>query len=50
MLTEVTAPLKNVSIATFDGLMVDLPAARARMRCCEASVRSPTMSTNSRWR
>ena len=23
MLTEVTAPLKNVSIATFDGLMVD---------------------------
>ena len=50
MLQEVVRPLGNVSVATFDGLMVEFARHRARPPCCAASAPSPTMNTNSRWR
>ena len=50
MLEEVTGPLGNVSVATFDGLMVEFARRPAHRRCCAAFAPSPTTSTNSRRR
>ena len=51
MLHEVTAALENVSVATFDGLMVEFARQPGRdRRCCAAFAPSPTTSTSSRWR
>ena len=46
MLTESTAAIGNVSVATFDGLMVDF----ARQRCCGGFGRFQTTNMNFRWR
>ena len=51
MLAEATRSLGNVSVATFDGLMVEFaPQAWRHRRCCAAFAPSPTTSTSSRWR
>jgi pantetheine-phosphate adenylyltransferase len=51
MLKEATSALGNVSIATFDGMMVEFaPGSGVRRRCCAAFAPSRTTSTSFRWR
>ena len=45
MLEEVTGRLGNVSVATFDGLMVGFARTSARPPCCAAFEPSPITST-----
>jgi len=50
MLKESTSALTNVSVATFDGLMVDLRASWERPLCSAAFAPSPTTNTSFKWR
>lgn len=49
MLRESTGALGNVSVATFDGLMVEFARNLKQPRSCAGSVPSPTTSTSFRW-
>ena len=50
MITEATRPFGNVSVMTFNGLLVDFcRASREPRPSSAASAPSPTTSTSSRW-
>ena len=42
-------PLENVSVASFDGQMVEFARQQGQPRFCAASALSPTTNMSSRW-
>ncbi len=50
MIAEAVQGFRNVSVTTFDGLLVDFARQQGRRRCCAGFGLSATMSTSFRWR
>ncbi len=48
MLLEATSEMPNVSVTTFDGLLVNFAKAKPTL-CCAAFAPSPTTSMSCRW-